>query len=90
MRETSYGLLQTVNTLRLNSVSLAFNASPRLAQRLGTKALSIALQGTNVGLWTNYAGKDPHVNAFVTGNSVADTGVLPIPRKWQLTVRATF
>jgi hypothetical protein len=43
-----------------------------------------------VGLWTNYAGKDPHVNAFVTGNSVADTGVLPIPRKWQLTVRATF
>lgn len=90
MGETSYGLLQTVSTLRLNSVSLAFNAPPSLARRLGTKALTIAVQGTNVGLWTNYAGKDPNVNAFVTGNSVADTGVLPIPRSWLLSVRATY
>ncbi|HEU4640831.1 MAG TPA: SusC/RagA family TonB-linked outer membrane protein [Gemmatimonadaceae bacterium] len=90
MNETSYGLLQTVNTLRLNSISVAFNAPPTLARRFGTKALSIALQGTNVGLWTNYAGKDPNVNAFATGNSVMDTGVLPMPRSWQLTVHATY
>ncbi|HEX6536182.1 MAG TPA: TonB-dependent receptor plug domain-containing protein [Gemmatimonadaceae bacterium] len=90
MDETSYGLLQTVNTLRLNSISVAFNAPPTLARRFGTKALSIALQGTNVGLWTNYAGKDPNVNAFATGNSVMDTGVLPMPRSWQLTVHATY
>ena len=90
MNETSYGLLQTVNTLRLNSISVAFNAPPSLARRFGTKALSIAVQGTNVGLWTNYKGKDPSVNAYATGNSVADTGVLPIPRSWLLTVRATY
>jgi hypothetical protein len=90
MNESSYGIYQTVNALRLNSVSVAFNASPSLAQRFGTKALSIALQGTNVGLWTNYAGKDPNVNAFATGNSVVDTGVLPMPRSWQLSVHATY
>jgi hypothetical protein len=90
MKETSYGLLQSVSTLRLGSIAVAFNAPPSLARRLGTNALSIALQGTNVGLWTNYAGKDPNVNAFVTGNSVVDTGVLPIPRSWLLSVRATY
>jgi TonB-dependent SusC/RagA subfamily outer membrane receptor len=90
MNETSYGLLQTVNTLRLNSLSIAFNASPRLAKRFGTQALSIALQGTNVGLWTNYKGKDPNVNAFATGNAVSDTGVLPQPRTWLLSVHATY
>ncbi|HEX6535715.1 MAG TPA: TonB-dependent receptor plug domain-containing protein [Gemmatimonadaceae bacterium] len=90
MNETSYGLLQTVNTLRLRSISVAFNAPPSLARRFGTKALSVALQGTNVGLWTNYAGKDPNVNAFATGNSVADTGVLPMPQSWQISVHATY
>jgi TonB-linked SusC/RagA family outer membrane protein len=88
--ETSYGVLQTVNTLRLNSLSVAFNASPSLARRFRTSSLSIALQGTNVGLWTNYSGKDPNENAFSTGNAVADTGVLPIPRSWFLSVRASY
>jgi len=88
--QTSYGLLQTVNTLRLNTIAITFNARPSLAQRLGTKALSIALQGSNVGLWTNYAGKDPSVNAYASGNAVADTGVLPIPRSWFLSVHATY
>lgn len=90
MSRTSYGLLQTVNTLRLNSVSIAFNVRPSLAQRIGATALSVAVQGTNVGLWTNYAGKDPSVNAFASGNAVADTGVLPIPRSWLLSVHATY
>ena len=36
------------------------------------------------------SGKDPNVNAFATGNWVMDTGVLPMPRTWQLTVRATY
>jgi hypothetical protein len=90
MNRTSYGLMQTVSTLRLNSIAVAYNASPSLAERFGAKALSIAVQGTNMGLWTNYAGKDPNVNAFATGNAVADTGVLPIPRSWLLAVHATY
>lgn len=88
--ETNYGLYQTVNSLRFNSLSVAFNAPPSLARRFGTSALSLALQGTNMGLWSNYSGKDPNVNAFSSGNGVMDTGVLPLPRTWLLSVRATY
>jgi TonB-linked SusC/RagA family outer membrane protein len=90
LHETNYGFIQTVSSVRLNSLSVAFNASPRLARRFGAEALSIALQGRNLGLWTNYTGKDPNVNANVTGNAVVDTGVLPQPRTWYLTVRASY
>jgi hypothetical protein len=30
------------------------------------------------------------VNAFTTGNAVQDTGVLPIPRTWQLSLRVGY
>ena len=60
------------------------------ARRLGASALSVALQGTNLGLHTNYRGKDPDVNAYTTGNGVVDTGVLPQPRTWRLTLTARY
>ncbi|HWZ57655.1 MAG TPA: TonB-dependent receptor plug domain-containing protein [Gemmatimonadaceae bacterium] len=88
---TDYGLLQTVSTLRFNSLSVAYNFSPSVAHwAFRARALSIALQGTNLGLWTSYKGKDPNVNAFATGNAVQDTGVLPIPRYWLVSVHATY
>lgn len=90
INETSYGIMQTVNTLRFNTLSIAFNAPPSLARRFRASSMSFALQGTNLGLFTNYRGKDPNVNANAVGNSTADTGVLPIPRSWQLNVRATY
>jgi TonB-linked SusC/RagA family outer membrane protein len=90
MDRTSYGLMQTVNTLRFNSLSVAYNAPPSIARRLGARSLSLAVQGTNLGLITNYAGKDPNVNAFTSGNAVQDTGVLPIPRTWQLSLRVGY
>ncbi|HWZ60363.1 MAG TPA: TonB-dependent receptor plug domain-containing protein [Gemmatimonadaceae bacterium] len=88
---TDYGQLQTVNLLRLNSMSVTYNASAGLARwLLRSRALSVSLQGTNLGLWTNYRGKDPNVNAFATGNGVKDTGILPLPRIWQIAVHATY
>jgi hypothetical protein len=90
MGETEYGLMQTVSSLRFSSLSVAYNLSPSAASRFGARALSVALQGTNLGLFTNYKGKDPNVNAYATGNSTLDTGVLPIPRSWSLAVHATY
>jgi hypothetical protein len=49
--------------------------------------MSIAIQGSNLGLSTNYRGKDPGVNAFSTvsaGDETADLGELPAPRVWWL------
>ncbi|HEV7703858.1 MAG TPA: TonB-dependent receptor plug domain-containing protein [Gemmatimonadaceae bacterium] len=81
---TVYGIVQTVSTLRFNSLSVAFSAPSAVARRLGASALSIAVQGTNLGLSTNYRGKDPNVNAYSSGNGVLDTGQLPEPRTWQI------
>jgi TonB-linked SusC/RagA family outer membrane protein len=90
LQETSYGVTQTVSTLRFNSLAVAYNFSTNAAARLGARALSIALQGTNLALHTNYKGKDPNVNAYSTGNSTLDTGVLPQPRTWSVAVHANY
>jgi TonB-linked SusC/RagA family outer membrane protein len=89
-KSTEYGLIQTVNVLRFNSLSLRYAVPVSMVRRIGGQALSVALQGENLGMWTNYRGKDPNVNAFSTGNLTADTGQLPQPRKWVLNVVLTY
>lgn len=87
---SGYTWNQTVNTLRLQSMSVRYHVPTRIAQRLGANSLNISLQGTNLGLWTNYSGVDPNVNARPFGNDLIDTGVLPMPRTWQIRVSTTF
>jgi TonB-linked SusC/RagA family outer membrane protein len=87
---TPFGVIQMVNTLRFNSLSVAYALPTAAAQRLGARAVTVALQGTNLGLFTNYRGKDPNVNAYPIGNGVLDTGQLPAPRTWQLRVSAQY
>jgi len=77
---TAYGLIQTVNTLRWQDLSLNYTAPTALAQLLRAHQLVIALQASNLGLHTNYRGKDPSVNAFSSGEGVMDTGQIPLPR----------
>jgi len=48
--------------------------------------MSVALLGSNLALRTNYHGLDPNVNAFV-GDGNLDTGVLPQPRTFSLSIR---
>jgi TonB-linked SusC/RagA family outer membrane protein len=90
MDRTTYGEYQTVSTFRFNSFSVAYALSNSAARLFRAQAISVALQGTNLGLFTNYRGKDPNVNAYGTGNGVADTGQLPEPRTWQVRVSATY
>jgi hypothetical protein len=84
---SNIGLYQTVNVLRFQSLSINYVISQTIARRFGVPQMSVALQGSNLGLHTNYRGKDPNVNAYSTGNAVGDTGQLPQPRTWTLTVR---
>lgn len=85
--ETPYGLSQLVSTFRFNSLAIAFNAPERIAGMFGARTASITIQGTNLGMKTNYRGKDPSVNAYATGNAIADTGQLPLPRFWSFGLR---
>ncbi len=87
---TDYNWNQTVSTIRFHSLGVRYNLPAVAARRLGAQRLSVALQGSNLGLWTNYRGIDPNVNAFGTGNNVTDTGVLPQPRTWQIKINATY
>jgi hypothetical protein len=84
---TGIGLMQTVNTLRWNSLSVNYLVPPRVSRIFRAPSLSLALQGSNLALHTNYRGKDPNVNAFSSGNATEDTGQLPLPRLWRLSVR---
>jgi hypothetical protein len=83
---TNIGAMQRINTLRFNELSVAWQAPPTIGRRFGVNNLSVALQGRNLGLKTNYVGKDPDVNGFVTGNALVDSGQLPQPREWRLSI----
>ncbi|MHB1223658.1 MAG: TonB-dependent receptor plug domain-containing protein [Gemmatimonadaceae bacterium] len=87
---TGYGVIQSVSTLRFESLSIAYRPPVALVERLGARGMTVMLQGTNLGLHSTYAGKDPDVNAFSTGNAVLDTGILPQPRSWQVRVNLNY
>lgn len=90
LRRSAYWNYQTTSTLRFSSLAVTWAAPRTLAERAGAKALSVSLQGSNLGLRTGYRGLDPHVNGFTTGNRVGDTGIIPQPRSWQLRVSAQY
>ena len=84
---TPIGLMQTVNTFRFNALSVNYTLPTLFARWLHVPRASLALQGQNLGLHTNYRGLDPNVNAFSTvsaGDQTADLGQLPQPRIWWL------
>jgi hypothetical protein len=83
---SAFGRIQTVNMLRWTTLSFNYLVSPTIARFFRVSSMIVALQGSNLGLHTNYRGKDPDVNAFATGNAIADTGQLPQPRTWNLRV----
>jgi hypothetical protein len=84
---TDYGFIQKVNSLRWNSVSIGYNVPRASLRRLPVSSVSVSLQGSNLGLWTNYRGKDPDVNGILVGDATQDSGQLPMPRSWSLQIR---
>lgn len=79
---TSFGLAQTVNVLRWNTLSVTYLFPQNILRQLHVPFLSVALQGSNLYLRSNYRGKDPNVNANISGNLTQDDGELPQPRTW--------
>jgi TonB-dependent SusC/RagA subfamily outer membrane receptor len=85
---TAYGLVQTVSVLRFNSLAVSYVVPLSVARLFRARAMSVALMGSNLGLFSNYRGKDPNVSAWGPGDGAAtDIGELPQPRTWSLGVR---
>jgi TonB-dependent SusC/RagA subfamily outer membrane receptor len=81
------GVIQTVSTFRFNSLSINYTLPPPITHWFRVPHMALSLQGENLGLHTNYRGKDPNVNAFATvgaGDETADLGQIPQPRTWWL------
>jgi hypothetical protein len=65
--------------LRLRNISLSYNLSPQLLERIGVGKMKIYVTGNNLFTWTNYSGFDPEVssngqNAYFPGY---DLGAYP-------------
>jgi TonB-dependent SusC/RagA subfamily outer membrane receptor len=87
--QSAIGIVQTVNTFRFQTLSVNYYVPQRVSTWARIPRMSVALQGSNLGLHTNYRGKDPDVNAFATvsaGDETVDTGQLPEPRTWWLRI----
>lgn len=85
---TVHPIAQVVNTFRFQSLSINYMVPQHLVQKLGGRSMSIALQGSNLGLKSNYMGKDPNVgSALMMSGATIDMGLLSQPRKWQLRVQ---
>lgn len=86
-RGTDIGFFQTVNTFRFNNLSISYALPKGVSSWFHIPTASLALQGANLALHTNYRGIDPNVNAFSTvssGDETADLGQIPQPRIWWL------
>jgi hypothetical protein len=83
----AFGVIQTISTLRFQNLSINYTVPPDFSERLRIPHMSVAIQGSNLGLHSNYRGIDPNVNAFSTGNYTSDFGQIPQPRIWSCTVR---
>lgn len=80
---------RNVSDLRWNTASVSYFLPPSILRTLKARAINVALQGRNLGLWTNYSGRDPGVNAILLNSeSIADDGnITPPPRLFVFTVR---
>ena len=86
-QSTLIGLMQTVSTFRFNKLSINYEFPHAWSVWVRVPRMTVALQGDNLALHTNYRGKDPDVNAFSTvsaGDETADLGQVPEPRTWWL------
>jgi TonB-dependent SusC/RagA subfamily outer membrane receptor len=83
--------LQTVTELRLQSASLSVNVPPTLLRRIRAKSMQVSFQGSNLGLWTTYRGRDPGLNSTPIGERLTDSGnAIGFPRNYSLQFRVRY
>ncbi len=74
-----------VSTLRLQTMQLTYVVPLRITERyLRARSLQIAVSGTNLGIWSTFAGQDPALGGILRNQNRA---ILPTPRTYGVTMR---
>ena len=91
-REYSSRWLEDGSYLRLKTLTLGYNFSPDLTQRIGMSNLRLYMQGQNLLTFTNYTGLDPEVNQNARNALVAgsDFGTHPQVRTISFGINLEF
>lgn len=71
----SFNFIQSVNWVKLRSLSLTYDFSGVLSNTKVIKDLSLTAVGTNLFTWTNYKGMDPEVSAAGGTGGSGSTGI---------------
>lgn len=83
--------MQTVKEIRLQSASIAMNVPTHIVQRLGAQSVHVSLQGSNLGLWSQYRGRDPGINSSPIGERLTDAGnAIGLPRSYSVQFRVRY
>jgi ferric enterobactin receptor len=90
----SYNLIQSVNWVKLRSVSLTYDFIGMLSKQKVIKDLSLTAVGSNLFTWTNYKGMDPEVSAGGGTGGSGSTGIdylgVPAVAAFTLGLNVTF
>ncbi len=74
-----------VSTLRLQTMQLTYVVPPRITARyLRMRSLQVAVSGTNLGIWSTFAGQDPSIGGILRSQ---ESPILPTPRTYGITLR---
>ncbi len=83
--------MQAVKELRLQSASISMNIPAHIVRRLGAQSVHVSLQGSNLGLWSQYRGRDPGINSSPIGEMLTDYGnVIGLPRNYSVQFRVRY
>ncbi|PNW26652.1 hypothetical protein BKP44_16135 [Formosa algae] len=66
--------VEDASYVRLQNVSLSYDFSRDVLDKIGISTLQLSLIGTNLATWNNYSGFDPEVNSTRTSGTNLNTG----------------
>jgi TonB-linked SusC/RagA family outer membrane protein len=84
--------IEDASYLRFKTVTLSYNLSEKIIEKLGIASVKIYATGENLFTITDYSGFDPEVNAFGGSNTVQgiDFGTYPQTRNLIFGLNVTF